>query len=108
EFAVFGAALGSSPADALLEPCRDRLLDRMLSSVIRPGSPSVTEEYTVFRVHRLEDSERKPLAAADISAPDIARLLLGESRPLSAMAQKEMISPRLSYFEDDLTVLTWG
>jgi hypothetical protein len=38
----------------------------------------------------------------------VARLLFGESRPLSESARRDLLSPRFSYFEDDLAVLTWN
>jgi hypothetical protein len=39
---------------------------------------------------------------------DIARLLVGEVKPLSEGARREVISSRFSYFEEDLTVLSWN
>jgi hypothetical protein len=33
---------------------------------------------------------------------------VGESRPLSAATQRELLSQRFSYFEDDLAVLAWN
>ena len=38
----------------------------------------------------------------------IERLLIGERRPLSRAARRELLSQRYSYFKDDLTVLTWN
>lgn len=108
EFAAFGAALAAFPSGEFFESRRDSLLERIGASIKRPGRASVTEEYTVFRLHRLEDSGGAPFAVENLSDQQIAHLLLGESRPLCAAAQKEMMSPRLSYFEDDLTILTWG
>jgi hypothetical protein len=108
EFAAFGAALGTFSAEEQFEAWRDRLLERIGPAIARPGRASVTEEYTVFRLHRIEDASGGPFAVSDLGDEQIAGLLVGESRPLCAAAQKEMVSARLSYFEDDLTVLTWN
>jgi hypothetical protein len=108
EFAAFGAALGACSTGERFEALRDRLLGRIGPAIARPGRPSVTEEYTVFRLHRLEDDGGAPFAVDDLGDQEIARLLLAESRPLCASARKEMMSPRFSYFEDDLLVLTWS
>jgi hypothetical protein len=108
ELVRFGAALGSSSTSGLAGTYRERLLERIGPAIIRRGLASVTEEYTVFRLHRLEDAAGRPFAASDLDDQEIARLLLAEWRPLSAATQREMMSPRLSYFEDDLTVMTWS
>jgi hypothetical protein len=107
EFAALGSALASFPAGAFFESTRDRLLERIGAAIARPGRASVTEEYTVFRLLRIEDAGGARLSPDHLSDNDIAQLLLGESRSLCAAARKEMISTRLSYYEDDLTVLTW-
>jgi hypothetical protein len=108
DFVAFGAALGWLPSGDLFERYRNRLLDQIGESVVRPGRAPVTEEYTIFRVHRLERPSGETIPPGELTEEDVARLLLGESRPLSPGAQKEMLSPRLSYYEDDLAVLTWN
>jgi hypothetical protein len=108
EFLMFGIAVGAFPAATVFDRCRDRLVERIALATVRPSQSEVTEEYTVFRIHRLSDAEARSLAPDALDDGDIARLLLGEPRPLSASARKEMMSPRLSYFDDDLAVLTWS
>ena len=59
-------------------------------------------------MNRLEDGAGARLPADALRDEDIARLLVGESRPLSAATRRELMSQRFSYFEDDLAVLTWN
>ena len=92
----------------LLARARDRLLLRIASAIEQPLVSPITEDYTVFRVHRLLDHEGAPFPPSEVNDGEVSRLLLGEVRPLTTSAQKELLSPRLAYFEDDLTVLTWG
>jgi hypothetical protein len=107
-FADWGAAVGAAPWNELLARARDRLLARIGPAIEQPGLSHVTEDYTVFRVHQLLATDGTPAAPEYVPDDAIARLLLGEPRPLAESARKELLSPRLSYFEDDLAVLTWG
>ncbi len=109
EFAAFGAAVSSAPGwAAAFARVRERLLARIAPAIERPGEAPVTEDYVVFRVNRLEDAAGARLPADALRDEDIARLLVGESRPLSAATHRELMSQRFSYFEDDLAVLTWN
>ena len=108
DFAAFGVAAGSSKAWGIFEPCRDRLLERIAPAIVRPGLAAVTEEYMVFRVHRLEDAGGQPVLADALEDTDIERILVGESRPLSEGARKDLLSQRFCYFDDDLAVLSWS
>jgi len=107
-FASWGAAVGVAPWMDVFPRLRDKLLARIAPAIELPVVSPLTEDYTVFRVHRLVDGNGAPVLPATLEDRDIARLLLGEQRPLAASARKELLSPRHSYFEDDLAVLTWG
>ncbi len=107
-FAAWGAELGTVPWHDLLVQARDRLLARIAPAIEQPGVSHLTEDYTVFRVHQLLAADGAPFPPSELQDGDIARLLLAESRPLSASARKDLLSARLSYFEDDLAVLTWA
>ena len=109
EFAAFGAAVSTAPGwTAAFALVRERLLGRIAPAIERPGEAPVTEDYVVFRVNRLEDGAGARLPADALRDEDIARLLVGESRQLSAATRRELMSQRFSYFEDDLAVLTWN
>jgi hypothetical protein len=107
-FASWGAVVGVAPWADVFPRLRDKLLARIAPAIEQPVVSPLTEDYTVFRVHQLVDGNGAPVPPATLEDRDIARLLLGEQRPLAASARKELLSPRHSYFEDDLAVLTWG
>jgi len=102
-----GAAVGQEEV-TFFDACLDRLLTRIEPAVVRLGRAPVTEEYTVFRVHQLQEPNGAPYPIGALSDEEIARLLLSESKPLSAGARADLLSPRFSYYEDDLAVLTWS
>ena len=108
EFVALGVAAGSSAAWAVFDGCRVRLLDRMRSAIVRPEVAKVSEEYIVYRIGRIEDGAGRPLRPDCLSEDEIARLLTGEPRPLSARARSELLSHRYSYLEDDLAIVAWS
>jgi len=112
EFAAFGSSIVSgelsTAAWGRLATARDSLLARIHPAIERPSLSLVTEEYTVFRIFSLEDAAGAPLPLEQLTGEQIASLLLGETRPVSPAARAEMLSPRLAYFDDDLTVLSWN
>ena len=107
-FASWGASVNAAAWNEVLGRARDRLLLRIAPAIEQPMLSPVTEDYIVFRIHRLLDAEGAPFPPSELHDGEISRLLLGEPRPLTSSARKELLSPRLAYFEDDLTVLTWG
>jgi hypothetical protein len=108
EFTRWGIAVTAAGWNEVLESARDRLLARIGPAVEQPSVSALTEDYTVFRVHRLLHADGEPFPPAELKDGEITRLLLGEQRPLAAGVRKELLSPRLAYLEDDLVVLTWG
>ncbi|HTO89752.1 MAG TPA: hypothetical protein VMJ70_01350 [Candidatus Sulfotelmatobacter sp.] len=109
EYVHFGLAVASTPAwrDSF-GAARDRLMSRIGPAVRNPGEAPVSEDYVVFRVHRLADEEGRRLPLTCLADDDVARLLVGESRPLSPAWRRDLLSQRFSYFEDDLAVLAWN
>ena len=107
-FAEWGAAVHAAPWSDPLADARDRLLSRIAPAVEQPALSPITEDYTVFQLQRVVDSSGAALPLTELRDDAIAHLLLGESKPLSAGTRTALLSPRLSYFEDDLVVLTWS
>jgi hypothetical protein len=107
-FVSFASAAGKSGAWDLLGPARDRLLGRIRGAIERPGVSPVTEDYAVFRLTRFESPSGERLPADALTEDQAASLLIDDQRPVSALVRKELLSPRLSYFEDDLTIITWN
>jgi hypothetical protein len=90
---VFGPALGA-------------LVAQLKPAIERPAIAPVVEDYTVWRFTRLREGG----AAATPTCLDdsaLAALLLGESRPLTEDARRNLLSRRFSYTDQDLTVLSW-
>jgi hypothetical protein len=107
-FADWGAGVNAAPWTDLFTRVRDRLLARIGAAIEQQLVSTITEDYTVFRVHQLLDGDGAPCPPGSLADADIARLLLGEPRPLAPATCKELLSPRHAYFDDDLAVLTWG
>ena len=107
-FASWGAAVGAAPWIDLFPRVRDRLLTRIAPAVEQAVVSPLTEDYTVFRVHQLLGGDGAPFVPSALSDDAIAQLLLGEKRPISAASRNDLLSPHYSYFDDDLTVLTWS
>jgi hypothetical protein len=106
-------SIGSSWANApewkeIFQRARTDVAERIRGAIAKPGDSPVTEDYVVFRIHRLLDADNHRLPVAALRDEDIAQLLIGEARPLSGSARRDLLTQRFSYFEDDLTVLTWN
>lgn len=107
-FAALGTAIASSDAfTAALESALRRLVDRIAPSIDGMQIAPVAEEYVVYRIRRATDAHGTSLGPEAIAALDVVPLLLGESRPLSEQARKELLPHRFSYYADDLAILTW-
>lgn len=107
-FTRFGLAVDEHAAiSAMVDTHVSRLRDRIANAVERPLLAAVREDYTVFRVTRAEHTDGTPTRADTIGALDVVPLLLGESRPLSAEARRELLPHRFSYYGDDIAILTW-
>ena len=83
------------------------LLDRIAPALVRAATAAVTEDYVVFRIERLTGGHGESLSADAIREEDVVPLLLNERRPLSAVARRELLPHRFSYYADDLAILTW-
>jgi len=68
--------------------------------------PPLVEDYHILEINRFAevvDAE----TLLDEHAADLASLLLGERRRLSAAESEESLRTRFSYYDDDLTVVQW-
>src|SRR5690606_30186998 len=80
----------------------------MEPSLDKPYEEALIEDYTIFYVKHFEGHAPKAEVVLEQLGPDIASMLRGESKPLSAAERELILSQRLSYFEDDLVVLAWN
>jgi virulence-associated protein VagC len=90
----------------LLNRRLQQLLEDIAPAILRPAVSPVTEDYVVFRIHRLM-SGGAAMASALLTDDDIVPLLLNERRSLSQAARRELLPHRFSYYADDLAILTW-
>ena len=98
--ATVGPAAQSGPWESALAA----LTAALAGALRQPTQPRIQEDYLVGVVHALDNT---PTAEALLARVDLAALLSGEHRPLSAAARADLLRHRFSYYEDDLVVLTW-
>jgi hypothetical protein len=82
-----------------------RVCDEYAHALDERHSPLV-EDYLVVEIERFAE----PIDAEtllDEHSVELASLLLGERRPLSATESEEALRTRFSYHEDDLTIVQW-
>jgi hypothetical protein len=107
--ADFGRALDDAAAPSVLLDGELRsLAGRIGAAIERPGIAPLWEEYKVYRIDRAVDADGSPISGSSIFTDEqLVGLLIGERRRLSASALSELVPHRFSYYEDDLTILTW-
>lgn len=68
--------------------------------------PALVEDYLIVEIARFsQDVDAETLL--DDHSGELARLLLGERRPLSPSETEEALRVRFSYHDDDLTIVQW-
>lgn len=75
-------------------------------AVRTPHDASFIEDYYVFTVHEFSE----PVSAQDLVTTfsvEVASLLRTEQRPLAAQEVEEALRQRLSYFDNDLSIVEW-
>jgi hypothetical protein len=101
--------------DAAAHPQVNELLDRELTQLLprvapaaeRAATANVNEQYVVYRVRKLANAAGENLAPDAVGDDALASLLLREPRDLSTSARRKLLPHRFSYYQDDLTVITW-
>ena len=80
------------------------VLDIIGPALHKPAARHLDEDYLFAIVHAFTHS----MSGAQVrEQADLAALLSGETRPLSAQEAAALTEQAYSYFEDDLVVLTW-
>ncbi len=95
---AFPAKIAAAFAESL-----ESLRKRLEPAIERPNKTVRSEDYTIFFIERLDSG---PPAAALARHPLLLQVALGERKPLSAAASS--LAASLSYYEDDLILLTWS
>ena len=102
---ALGRAVGPAAADAPWDRLRQRVVDAVAPALDRPAADGHLQEDYLLGVVQAFD---RPLDAAALrERVDLAALLSGETRPLSAGARRDLLAHAYSYYADDLVVLTW-
>ncbi|MGN6512436.1 MAG: hypothetical protein ACTHKZ_02520 [Lysobacteraceae bacterium] len=97
-------ATGSASGSALWHDALRGVLEVIGPALRRPAAQHLEEDYLFATVQRFA----RPMGGEEVRArADLAALLSGETRPLSAQESAELTSQAFSYFADDLVVLTW-
>jgi hypothetical protein len=108
EFTRFGRAVDEArEIPELLERQARQLVERMGDAIERPRIADVREDYVVYHINHAQGNDGAGLPRALIQELDLVPLLLGETRPLSEEARKELLPHRFSYYADDLAILSW-
>jgi hypothetical protein len=81
----------------------DTLHTMLEPAIERPNAIIRTEDYAILLVERMDDG---PAASQLAQHPALLQAALGERRTLSSAARA--LATTFSYYEDDLTLLTWS
>jgi hypothetical protein len=90
-----------------VEPIVRERLGRAASTLVKPYSRWLSEDYFIFHV-REEDGAT---SAADLirdHGREIAQIVRGDKLRLSEGERSEVLQSRISYYENDLTVIGWN
>jgi hypothetical protein len=100
-------AVERTDVSAVFGPGLAALTQQLGPAIVRPSIAPVVEEYTICRLTRLADAAGRAVAPGSLDDRAIVELLLGEPRPLTEDARRNLLSRRFSYTEQDLAVLSW-
>jgi len=107
-FAAFAAAVDNhATLPAVFDRALQELAARIAPAIERAEIAPLSEAYTICRVDRLVHSGAGGSASELLGDEAVATLLLGDGARLSAGARADLMPHRFSYYDDDLTVLTW-
>jgi len=92
---------------AQVEPIVRRRLENVQSALLKPYQRWLSEDYFIFHVR--EDGGT--VSAAEITRErgrEIAQIVRGDKQRLSEGETAEVLQSRISYYENDLTVIGWN
>ena len=97
-------ACEAEQGEALWQDLLNRVLTVIAQAMERPTNSGLREDYLIAAVHRFAEPRT---GAQLLEEVDLAPLLSGETKRLSSSARADLLRHALSYYEDDLVVLTW-
>ncbi len=108
EFTRFGRAVDATDEiPQLLEQQAGLLVERLADAITKPRIADVREDYVVYHLTDVQLGDTTRPARELLQNVDLAPLLLGETRPLSDDARRELLPHWFSYYSDDLAILSW-
>lgn len=90
-----------------VEPIVRQRLEHVPSSLVKPYARWLSEDYFIFHVREEGGAE----TAAELTRAcgrDIAQIVRGDKQRLSEGETAEVLQSRISYYENDLTVIGWN
>jgi hypothetical protein len=97
-------AIGAASDSPIWRDALRTVLDVIAPALLRPSSQHLEEDYLFAIVRDFGEA----MTGQEIKVrADLAALLSGEQRPLSAQEAEEVTRQSFSYLVDDLVVLTW-
>lgn len=99
--------LSGAPLDALAEAYGRAAATRLRPALEQPRDSFLSEDYVVFGLTAAAGAPSADTLLAE-HGDEIARVLRGESDPLSAQERDEVLRHRLSYLASDLVVPSWN
>ena len=97
-------------SDVLLDDSRRRveeLLKAIQGSVARPGIADLVEDYVVLQIDEY-DTPVKPQELHTYYCREFAQVLRAETQPLSPQEVADAMACRISFAEDDVTLIDWN
>ena len=106
---MVGVARALERADlaGVFGPALSQLTSQLSPAITRPAIAPVSEDYTICRLTSLRDASGAVAPPSAVDDVALVELLLGEPRPLTEDARRNLLSRRFSYTEHDLAVLSW-
>ncbi len=101
------SVLSGAPVDQTAEAYCRAAATRLRSALQEPRDTFLSEDYFVFGVTSAYGAPGADVLLAS-HGDDIARLLRGETEPLSTQERDEVLRHRLSYLASDLVVPSWN
>lgn len=86
-------------------------LERAKPALVNPYQERLSEDYFIFHVRDIQDEDGIGLSAAkllEVRGSYIAQIIRGDKARFSASERGEILSSRMSYYENDLLVVGWS
>jgi hypothetical protein len=90
-----------------VEPIVRQRLEAVSSALVKPYARWLSEDYFIFHV-REEESAGTATELTRERGRDIAQIVRGDKQRLSEGETTEVLQSRISYYENDLTVIGWN